>query len=201
MKFAMLVVGLLFGIALSMTIAVFAALSMGGSFQENLKAASAELRAWITGRRRKMPASVSVRSVESETRIRALQEEIRVMQRLMDQARVTRETHTNEVSKATTEISALRAAAAERDERLAGMETMLREETARAGKAREELAELAAQLARSRQETKDLETELSVVQSGAGMSAISEEIARLSAERDELSARLERMTRPVVVAK
>jgi chromosome segregation ATPase len=159
------------------------------------------LRAWITGRRRKTPHPVSVRSVESETRIRALQEEIRVMQRLMDQARVTRETHTNEVSKATTEISALRAAAGERDERLAGMETMLREETARAGKMREEVAELAAQLARSKQETKDLETELSVVQSGAGMSAISEEIARLSAERDELSARLERMTRPVVVAK
>ncbi len=201
MTLAMLIVGLLFGIALCLTIAVFAVLSIGGHFPENLKAAAVELRARLTSRNRKPRSSAPARTVETEARMRALQEEIRVMQRLMDQARVDREMHASEMQKATEEISALRIVADDRGERLAAVEKLLSEETVKTGKLRDELADVSAQFARSRQEIKDLETELSLAQSGAGMSAISDEIARLSAERDELSARLERMARPVAVGK
>ena len=201
MTVAMLMAGLLFGVAFSVTLALFGILSMDGHFSANIKAAAAEIRARITGRHRKVRSAGPVRDIEGEAKLRALQEEVRVMQRLMDKTRVERESQVDEMRKARGEIASLRAAVGERDERLLGFEGTLRNETEKTGKLRDEFADQAALLAKSRREIKDLETELSVVQSGAGLSAVSDEIARLSAERDELTARLERMTKPVAVSK
>ena len=181
--------------------ALFGILSMDGHFQDNLKAAGTEIRARVTGRHRRSQSAGPVRDTGSETRIRALQEEVRVMQRLMDKERVERETQAAEMRKAQDEIVALRAAVSERDERMVSLDAALRDETAKTGKLREELAERSALLARSQQDNKDLETELSVAQSGAGLSAVSDEIARLRAERDALMARLRRVTKPVAVGK
>lgn len=201
MTLAMLLVGLLFGVALSITAALFAVLGMGGHFRRNLRAARVELRRWLTGRNRRTPHQVPVPTIENETQIRSLREEIRVMQRMLDQARVEREAHKDELQEATGEIAALRVSVSGRSDQLAAMETALRGEAEKAVKLREEMAALSAELARSKREARDLETEISLLQSSSGMSAISDEIARLSAERDQLTARLERLTRPIAVAK
>jgi chromosome segregation ATPase len=201
MTVAMLMAGLLFGIAFSVTLALFGIMSMDGHFKANVINAAAEIRRRITGRHRKARSTGPVRDIEGEAKLRALQEEVRVMQRLMDKSRVDRESQVDEMRRAKEEIVTLRAAVTERDERLLSVEATLHNETGKTGKLRDEFADQAALLAKSRREIKDLETELSVVQSGAGLSAVSDEIARLSAERDELTARLERMSKPVAVSK
>jgi chromosome segregation ATPase len=201
MTLAMFIVGLLFGIALTLTLGFFAVLSTTGPFDENLRAVAAAIRGRLTGGHRKGQATAPTRSVEQDAKVRALQEEVRVMQRLMDKERVERQVHKDELQSATAEVAALRTRITERDERLAGLEATIQEKIGEAGKLRDELAERCAELASARQQVKDLETEINVMQSGAGLSAVSDEIARLRAERDELTARLARLTKPVTVSK
>jgi len=201
MTFAMAIVGLLFGIVLTLTLGLFVVLSMGGRFQENLRVVAAEIRARLTGNRRGTRTSTPTRAVEHEAKIRALQEELRVMQRLMDKERAESETHKNETRTAMAEASSLRVAISERDERLAALEATVQQKIGEAVSLRDELAERSAELARTNRQVKDLETEINVVQSRAGLSAISDEIARLCTERDELLARLDRLTKPVPVTK
>jgi chromosome segregation ATPase len=195
----MLVVGLLFGVALTLTVGFFAVLSMGGQFGDNLRQAAAEIKARITGTHRKAQAPGPGRPVEQDARMRALQEEVRVMQRLMDKERVEREGQKEEIRNSLAEVSSLRARVAEREERVVALEAASGEQMTAASKLRDELAERSAELARAKQQVKDLETEINVVQSGAGLSAISDEIARLRAERDELAARLQHLKQPATV--
>ncbi len=192
MTMAMFIVGLLFGVALTVTVALFGILSMDGRFRENLVAAASECRNRLTGRHRRGQASAPSRGIESDTRLRALQEEVRVMQRLMEQARVEREAQAEESRRAGAEVAALRGLLTEREAQVSARDAALAETTAAVITAREQLADRSAELARSRREAKDLETELGIVQSGTGLGAFSEEIARLTRERDELRARLDR---------
>jgi hypothetical protein len=196
MVLAMAVIGLLFGVALTLTVAAFGVLSMDGRFAENLSAAARAAQARLTGRHRTAAAATAAvaRSPETEARIRGLQEEVKVMQRLLDQARVEREQNAATDLRTAEETAALRALVAERDEKIGALQEAARLESANAMRWREELARQAEELATARRELRDLETELSVAQSGAGYSSISGEIARLTQERDELAARLERLT-------
>ncbi len=189
----MLIVGLLFGIALALTLALFGILSMDGHFVENLKAAAIAARDRLTGRSPRATVSMPARGAESETRIRNLQEEIRVQQRLMEQARTEREAVAQESNQARQEIATLREALAERERELGLRDLALQEAGSVATRAREELAAANAELARSRRELKELETELGIARSGAGMSVFSDEVARLTQERDYLRARLEEL--------
>jgi chromosome segregation ATPase len=197
----MLVVGLLFGVALTLTVGFFAVLSMGGQFGDNLRQAAAEIRARITGTHRKGQAPSPGRPAEQDARMRALQEEVRVMQRLMDKERVEREGQKEENRNSLAEITSLRARLAEREEQVVALEAASAEQMAAASKMRDELGERSAELARAKQQVKDLETEINVVQSGAGLSAVSDEIARLRAERDELAGQLQRLKQPVTSGK
>jgi chromosome segregation ATPase len=197
MAMAMLIVGLLIGVALTVTVAAFGVLSMDGRFRDNVRAAMNECRNRLTGRHPRAQNVGPARSVEGDARIRALQEEVRVMQRLMDQARVERETQAEESRRAGAEILTLRGLLAEREEQLGSRNAALAEATAAAARAREELAERSAELARSRRDAKGLETELGILQSGDGLGAISDEIAHLTRERDELKAQLDRLAQQV----
>jgi chromosome segregation ATPase len=193
MLFAMFLMGLLFGVALAVTLALFAVLAMDGRFADNVVAAARFGRDRLTGRLPRAEATTVIRSPESDARLRALQEEIRVQQRLLEQARVEREGHTAEVQQLQLDLTSLREANAGCEQRIGERDAALRESTAVAARAREELALANAELARARREAKDLETELGVARSGAGLAMISAEIARLTAERDALQARLQSM--------
>lgn len=199
MVLAMALIGLLFGVALTVTVAVFAVLAMDGGFSDNLRLAARELQGRLTGRHRPAAPVVAARNPEADTRIRGLQEEIKVMQRLLEQGRAEREQAAEAARRAAEEIGALRAAVGERDEKAGAIQEAARAQAAEAGRLREELGRASAELATARRELRDLQTELSVAQSGAGYSSISVEIARLTQERDALAARLERLTRVATV--
>lgn len=190
MVFGMFIVGLLFGLALAVTLALFGILSMGGRFIENLKAAAAAAQLRLTGRYPRTAVTIPVRGTESEARIRNLQEEVRVQQRLMEQARTEREAAAEESKRAREEITTLRDALAEHEGQLGERDTALKEAGAATAQVREELTAAKAELARSRRELKDLETELGIARSGAGLSVFSDEVARLTQERDQLKSQL-----------
>lgn len=195
MTLAAFVIGLFLGLALTATIAFFGVLSMEGSFRENLSAAAREARARLTGRHRRGSGTSPARSLEADGKMRTLQEEVKIMQRLMDQARNERQTHAEVAAMAATQMKELRDMIAKREEAILAAQVQFREACDHTTTLREELATRSAELAATRRDLRDIETELSVVQSGAGLSSISEEIARLRLERDELAARLERLTR------
>lgn len=168
MTAAMLIIGVLFGVALSVTLATFGLLSMDGRFTDNAKAAAAQALAWMTGRRPRATANLAVANPESDTRVRGLQEEVRVMQRLMEQARAEHASLSGESERIRVAVAAANAALGERDRAVAELEGRVQEERAKCVQLHDSLAERCAELARSRREVKDLETELSVMQSGAG---------------------------------
>jgi chromosome segregation ATPase len=202
MTLAMLIAGLLFGVALTVTLGLFVVMSMDGGFRENLRAAAAECRNFLTGRRKRARAVVPARNVEFEARLRAAQEEVRVMQRLMGDARSEREAHEEAMRRSSDELAALRRLVAEREDRIREQDGALFKSTAVVDKLRTELAERGAELARVLRQVKDLETELGVARSATGLGAFSEEIARLARERDELNARLNKLAqqRPATAA-
>lgn len=196
MVLAMAIVGFLIGITLTITVGVFGVLSMDGGFAENLRAAGLELRRRITGQHRQPPAA-AVRSAEVDNRVRGLQEEVKVMQRLLEQGRVERETLLAAARQSAEDMEALRAGITTRDERIAAMDEAGRSSSDETLRLREQLGSRDAELATARRDLRDLETELSLAQSGSDFTSISGEMARLSRERDELAARLERLTRLV----
>jgi chromosome segregation ATPase len=140
---------------------------MDGRFMDNAKVAAAQALAGLTGRRRTTVALVAP-NPESEARVRGLQEEIRVMQRLMEQARAEHASLSGESERVRVELAAASAALGERDRTVAELEARVQEERAKCVQLHDSLSERCAELARSRREVKDLETELSVLQSGAG---------------------------------
>lgn len=168
MTAAMLIIGVLFGVALTVTLAIFGLLSMDGRFTDNAKAAAAQALAWLTGRRGRAPVPLLAPNPESEARVRGLQEEIRVMQRLMEQARAEHASLSGESERIRVELAAASAALGERDRTVAELEARVQEERAKCVQLHDSLAERCAELARSRRDVKDLATELSVLQSGAG---------------------------------
>lgn len=172
MAFAMAVIGVLFGIAFSVTVAFFGILSMDGRFTENLKAAAAEGRLRVTGRHRGVQLASPGRSAEADARLRGLQEEIKVMQRLMERARKEREAFTEDLNRSREDAAALRSTVTEGAERVSALELSLQHEANRNLQLSEELSARCAELARRKTEARDLETELSVAQSGAGWSGI-----------------------------
>jgi hypothetical protein len=89
MTFAMLIIGVLFGVALSVTVALFAILSMEGRFSDNLRATAGQALRRLTGRGPRPGAGLAAgsRAPEFEARLRTLTEEVRVMQRLLDQTK------------------------------------------------------------------------------------------------------------------
>lgn len=168
MTAAMLIIGVLFGFALSVTLALFGILSMGGRFVDNAKAALAEAQSRLTGRQRLAAVPATARSGESESRQRALQEEVRVMQRLMEQARAEYAALGTELDKAAAELAATRSALGEKAQAVADLETRVQAERQSVVQLQDSLAERCAELAQSRRELRDLQTELSVLQSGTG---------------------------------
>lgn len=189
---AMFIIGILIGVTLSATVALFGVLSMDGQFGDNVKAAAAEARLRLTGRHRRLQVPVPGRNPESDARVRGLQEEIKVMQRLVEQGRAEREAHAAATEQSAEQLARLEAVLAERDQRNQALEASLKEEGTGKAHLRDEVSRVAAELAAARRDVRDLETELSVARSGASFSSVSGEVEQLRRERDELASRLER---------
>jgi chromosome segregation ATPase len=168
---AMFIIGVLLGVVLSLTVALFGILSMDGNFLDNAKATLAEGRLWLTGKRRRARASAAAPGPESDGRVRALQEEIRIMQRLMQQTRDEQGEIDAKHKALVAELEAARAVAGERDRRIIELDEQARAERSKATKLQELLSERGAELAEARREVKDLQTELGVLQSDAGTKA------------------------------
>ncbi len=174
MLMAMVILGLVFGIALSVTIALFAVLSMEGGFRDNLLAVSHHTLRRLTGRVPKtVPGSTAGRQLEAETRLRAMTEEAKVLHRLVDQTRVERDQLKIEIQAIAKAREQLQLDAQVRDARIAELVASLQTESGRVVHLREEAGSLAAEIARLRTEVRDLQMELNVAQSGVDLTGAS----------------------------
>ena len=162
-------IGVLFGLALTLTVSLFYVLSLDGEFKANIRATAREVRDRITGRRRYVPAVSGERRVEPDPRVRSLQEELRVANRLMEQVRAERQVSAAENHKTSGQTLEMRQGLAERDLRIASLEEQLKMQAERQETLRQQLAERCEQLARSQREVRELQTELDVLQSGVNV--------------------------------
>lgn len=173
MLFAMLMLGLLLGAAATATVALFAILSMEGRFSDNLRDVATTTLRRMAGRAPRTPSASGVgRNIESDNRIRALQEEARVMQKLIDQTRVERDAARGQIDRASQEQEALKATVSSRDERIAALDATIKTEAGKLLEVREQGGAMQAEIIRLRGEIRDLETELSVAQSNVGLATV-----------------------------
>lgn len=175
-----LLMGLLFGIALAALLGLFLVLLASAENRAELRAGRLPYRQLLGLEPRVVPE----RRSEPDPRLQALQQELKVTQRLVDQARVQREAHQAEVQRLTTELAELRAQRAGSDESCRATQATLEREVERARELEQELAARADELSRANGELKDLRIELDVLQSGEGMTAT--QVQRLQQERDAL---------------
>jgi|GEM_PF-2190691 len=178
-------IGLLFGVILGGSVVGFIVVRAGGPLKESLFG--------DTGRNH--PFSTSPKSTElapeADTRQRALLEELRISQKLLDQGRVEREQHDTAAKAAAAEMSALRGQIADRDTRLQAIEVSLREASQRAESVLGQLSDRTEELAKVSLQLKDTRMELDVTESGSTVTT--SQISQLQRERDELAALVERL--------
>lgn len=164
-----ILIGVFFGLALAVTVGLFYVLGLDGSFRANLEATARELCDRVTGRRRYVPGVTGERRQDVDPRVRSLQEELRLANRLLEQARSGQQGDAEQARRAVEENATLRQDLAARDGRIGELEAQLQAATGRQEALREQLAERAEQLARSQRDVRDLQTELDVLQSGVSV--------------------------------
>lgn len=164
-----ILIGVFFGLALAVTVGLFYVLGLDGSFRANLEATARELCDRVTGRRRYVPGVTGERRQDVDPRVRSLQEELRLANRLLEQARSGQQSDAEQARRAVEENATLRQDLAARDGRIGELEAQLQAATGRQEALREQLAERAEQLARSQRDVRDLQTELDVLQSGVSV--------------------------------
>lgn len=166
---AFIFIGVLFGVAMSITLSLFYVLSLGGDFRANLHSVALELRDRLTGRRRPLQQAAEGQKAEADPRIRSLQEELRMANRLLEQARREREEQVAEVARARERAEEMAGEINERDARILTLETESSRQAPQLEALREELAARTAELGRARREIKDLQVEIDVLGAGAGL--------------------------------
>jgi chromosome segregation ATPase len=186
MAFAGLIfIGLLFGIILSASVVAFIVVRSGGPLKESLFGDGASKPAFGT------PPPGPELTPEADKRLKALVEELRITQKLLDQGRVEREEHDKASKAAAEEAAALRGQLADRDLRIQALEGSLSEATLRVDNALAQLAERTEELAKVSLQLKDARMELEVTESGSTVT--NSQISQLQRERDELAALVEQL--------
>jgi chromosome segregation ATPase len=182
MAFAGLIfIGLLFGVILSGIAVGFIVIRAGGPIKESLFGAEGNRPAF--GGKPQVPAPPAI---ESDSRVKAMQEEIKVMQRLIDQGRGEREQHQKEAKAAADSLAAARAQVAERDARIGALEAQLMTESGKAADLMMQLSDRTEQLSRVSLQLKDARLELDVSSSSSSDEVTSSQISELQRERDQL---------------
>lgn len=186
MAFAGLIfIGLLFGVILGGSVVAFIVVRAGGPLKESLFGDDARKPAF------KGAAGTPEATPEADTRLKALLEELRVTQKLLDQGRVEREENTKAARAAADEMAVLRRQIADRDIKVQELEGSLRAATLRVDNALAQLSERSEELAKVSLQLKDARMELDVSESGSTVTT--SQISQLQRERDELAALVEQL--------
>ena len=186
MAFAGLIfIGLLFGIILTAGVVGFVVVRSGGPMKESLFGGGAGKLA--IG---KPPAGPEL-SPEADKRHKALLEELRITQKLLDQGRGDREEHEKAVKASAAEMVAVRAQIADRDLRVQALEGSLREAMLRIDNLMTQLSDRTEEYATVSLQLKDTRMELEVTESGSSVTA--SQITQLQRERDELAALVDQL--------
>lgn len=186
MAFAGLIfIGLLFGVILGGSVVAFVVVRSGGPLKESLFGDGHSKPAIGAAPRAAEPTP------EADKRQRALLEELRITQKLVDQGRIEREEHEKASKAAAEELAALRNQLADRDLRIQALEASLAEATLRVDSALAELAGRTEELAKVSLQLKDARLELDVTESGSTVT--NSQISQLQRERDELATLVEQL--------
>ncbi len=186
MAFAGLIfIGLLFGIILTAGVVGFVVVRSGGPLKESLFGDVAGKPAF--GKAPPGPQLIP----EADNRQKALLEELRITQKLLDQGRGEREQHEKAVKATAAEMAALRGQIADRDLRVLALEGSLREAMLRIDKLMTELSERTEEYATVSLQLKDTRMELDVTESSSSFTA--HQVAQLQRERDELAALVDQL--------
>jgi chromosome segregation ATPase len=190
-----LVMGLLFGLAMALVLGAFLVLLQTAENRALLRAGRLPIL-HLLGLRHEPPPE---KRPDLEPRLRALQEELRVTQRLVDQARVEREARQAEQRQRDEELATLRAQLAERTARCEELAAVVAGEQDRARGLEEQVSTRSDELSRANMTLKDLRTELDVVQSGDSVTA--SQLERLRQERDALAALVGKLRQALAAAR
>ncbi|MCE7902370.1 MAG: hypothetical protein DYH20_06860 [Gammaproteobacteria bacterium PRO9] len=117
--------------------------------------------------------------------IRALEADLRVAQRTIEQARTERESLATSLDGSGTELEALRAKVAGHDEQVRKLRTEIQHECAKTARLRQELADRAEEMVRTTVQLRDVQNELGVSQVGSDV--VIDQISSLERERDDLT--------------
>ena len=128
------------------------------------------------------------RQEDTNHRLRALDAEMRILQRKAQEAELALERHREESDGLKKAVHSSTATLAERDAELKRLRHSLTEECTKTSELRHELTERVEETVRARARIRDAETELSVAR--AGSDQVLEQVQRLAAEREELTGRL-----------
>lgn len=192
MAFAGLIfIGFLFGIILGGSVVGFIVVRAGGPLKESLFGDSARNHPFS-----KPPKGPEL-PPEADTRQKALLEELRIMQKLLDQGRVEREQYEKAVQGLAADMAGMTSQIAERDARIQALESSVREATQRMENLTNQLNDRTEELAKVSLQLKDTRMELDVTESGSLVT--SSQINQLQRERDELAALVDQLQprRPV----
>jgi hypothetical protein len=187
-------IGLLFGIILGGSVVAFIVVRAGGPLKESLFGEDSRKPAY-----KGAPSGPEV-PPEADTRQKALLEELRITQKLLDQGRVEREQYDKDIKSAAEEMAVLRNQVADRDVRIQALEGSLSEATLRVDNALAQLSDRTEELAKVSLQLKDARMELDVTESGSTVT--NSQISQLQRERDELAALVEQLRpRPQVASR
>ncbi len=178
-------IGLLFGVILGGGVVAFIVVRAGGPLKESLFGDDARQPAF-----KGAPAGQEV-PPEADARQKALLEELRITQKLLDQGRVEREQRDKDSKAAADEMAVVRNQLADRDVRIQALEGSLREATLRVDNALAQLSDRSEELAKVSLQLKDARLELDISESGSTVT--SSQISQLQRERDELAALVEQL--------
>ncbi len=121
-------------------------------------------------------------------RIRAMDADLRVIQRTSDEFKAERDALTTELAKTTAELTALKELSSEHAEIVRKLKANIQHECAKTSKLRLELADRAEEMVRTHVQLREVKTELGV--SAVGLNVDTDQIARLERERDEMSTQV-----------
>lgn len=178
-------IGLLFGVILGGSIVGFIVVRAGGPLKESLFGDEGRRPAF---RGKPAPAEAAP---EPDARQKAMAEEMKILQKLLDQGRVEREESEKAARAAAGQMDALRRQVAERDERIQELEAAARESRSRLEDALAQLGDRTEELSKVSLQLKDARLELDVTNSGSTVT--SSQISQLQRERDELAALVEQL--------
>lgn len=121
--------------------------------------------------------------------IRALEADLRVAQRIAEQARAEHTTLTTDLDGVGAELAALRTRAAGHDELVRKLKSEIQHECSKTARLRQELADRAEEMVRTTVQLRDVQNELGVSQVGSDV--VIDQINTLERERDDLSTMVE----------